>query len=259
MDIYSTSINKIKLGIVIQARMGSSRLPGKVFKPFFNSQSILDIIIYNVKSVVQKKYEIVIATSNLKENNIFEKYALENEILLFRGDEFDVLSRFIGVGVENGYTHILRICADNPFISKYFLSQLISEWELSLNDYLSFKMHDGTPIIKAHIGLFAEIVSLNSLQKTRASTKKDNYLENVTEYIYNHPSKFDINLLELPEFISKRTDLRFTIDDQDDFQILSEIYDEVNYDDNIDLLFKKVDSSLINKNHMITNIKKYTK
>jgi spore coat polysaccharide biosynthesis protein SpsF (cytidylyltransferase family) len=54
-------------------------------------------------------------------------------------------------------------------------------------------------------------------------------------------------------------DLRFTIDDVDDFQILSKIYDKINYDDNIDLLFKNVDDSLTNKNHMISNIKKYTK
>lgn len=259
MNGFPKSIYNPKLGIVIQARMGSSRLPGKVFKPFFNSLSILDIIIDNVKSVVQNKYEIVIATSNSRENNIFEKYALEKEILLFRGDEFNVLSRFIGVGVQNGYTHILRICADNPFISKYYLNYLISKWELSLNDYLSFKMYDGTPIIKAHIGLFAEIVSLKSLQQALVSTNKDNYLENVTEYIYCHPSQFEIIFLELPEFISKRMDLRFTIDDVDDFQILSKIYDKINYDDNIDLLFKNVDDSLTNKNHMISNIKKYTK
>lgn len=259
MDSFSKSIKNCKLGIVIQARMGSSRLPGKVLMPFVGSKSILDLIIDNVKSVVQNKYEIVIATSNSNENSILEKYALEKKVLLFKGDENDVLSRFIETGIQFGYTHILRICADNPFLSKYFLNGLISEWESSLNDYLSFKMFNETPIIKSHIGLFTEIVSFKSLQKAKGSTNKNNYLENVTEYIYEHPSQFDINFLKLPEFISQRSDLRFTVDDIEDFQILSEIYKKCNYDDNIEELIFTVDNSSVYNNHMIDNIKKYTK
>lgn len=259
MTSFLKSTNNCKLGIVIQARMGSSRLPGKVLLPFVDSKSILDLIIDNVKNVVQNKYEIVIATSSSNENCILEKYAEEKKVLFFKGDENDVLSRFIETGIQFGYTHILRICADNPFLSKYFLNFLISEWERSLNDYLSFKLFNGTPIIKSHVGLFAEIVSTHSLQIAKASTNKNNYLENVTEYIYEHPSRFDINFLELPEFISNRIDIRFTVDDIDDFQILSELHKKCKFDDNIEELIFIVDNSSIYKNHMINNIKRYTK
>lgn len=239
--------------------MGSSRLPGKILMPFVESKSILDLIIDNVKSVVQNKYEIVIATSNSNENYTLENYAKAKKVLLFKGDENDVLSRFIETGIQYGYTHILRICADNPFLSKFFLKFLISKWEQSLNDYLSFKMFNGTPIIKSHIGLFAEIVSSHSLQIAKASTNKNNYLENVTEYIYEHPGQFDINFIELPEYISNRIDLRFTVDDIDDFQILSQIHNKCKFDDNIEELIFIVDNSKIYKNHMIDNIKRYTK
>ena len=253
------SANK-NLGIVIQARMGSTRLPGKILKPFYKNLSILELIVNNIKSAVSNKYEIVIATSNNTENNIIEDFAIKNELKLYRGDECDVLSRFIGVGVQNGYSHILRICSDNPFISKYYLDKLISEWEvLTSNHYLSFKMYDGTPVIKTHLGFFAEIVSLNSLQVAYNSTNKLNYRENVTEYVYSNPIKFNVKFLELPTYISKRNDLRFTIDDIKDFEILEEIYRTILFNDDFNILFKNIDLSVKFKNHMIYNIKKYKK
>lgn len=81
----SSSISP-KMGIIIQARIGSTRLPNKVIKPFFESYSILDIIIDKIKEVAPEGMPIVLATTNLEQDEILEKKALEHKIKCFRGN-----------------------------------------------------------------------------------------------------------------------------------------------------------------------------
>jgi spore coat polysaccharide biosynthesis protein SpsF (cytidylyltransferase family) len=103
------------IGIIIQARTGSARLPGKTLLPFFEDKSILDIIIENIQNHFQEK--IIIATTQNTQDEKIVEIAKRNKVLWFRGNEENVLKRFIDAAKNFGLNTIIRICGDNPFIS----------------------------------------------------------------------------------------------------------------------------------------------
>jgi len=213
-----------KIAIIIQARAGSNRLPNKVLLPFYNDLSILDIIIQRLKESKYNK-DIILATSdNLKDNKIAE-FAIKHNILLFRGDENNVLDRFVKCAEEYKMEKIIRVCADNPFILIKYIDDLIDiAIEDKVFDYISYKNSENTPVIKTHLGLFAEFVNLVSLKKVLEKTSDVLYREHVTNYIYSNPDIFKINLVPLPESLIDRKDLRFTCDTIDDFNMLKKLY-----------------------------------
>jgi|SaaInlV_125m_DNA_1040241.scaffolds.fasta_scaffold00056_19 spore coat polysaccharide biosynthesis protein SpsF len=203
----------MNIGVIIQARMGSTRLPSKVLKPFKNGKSTLSILkeklsIFNIP--------IIIATTTANNDDIINDWANENDFICFRGDEANVLKRFVDCGNKYKLDVIIRICADNPFLDVQLLKSLIESYKNQ--DYLSFLKSDGTPAIKTHYGIFCEIVSQKSLVKilnTESITESDR--QHVTPFIYNNPSLFSIEYLPIPEYIEKEDFLRLTIDTQEDF------------------------------------------
>ena len=102
------------LGIIIQARSNSSRLPNKVVLPFYKNKGILELIIEKLKNT---NYKIFIATTINKDDDVIEQIALKNNLQYFRGSEKNVLSRFIRIAQENNLKYVLRVCSDNPFIN----------------------------------------------------------------------------------------------------------------------------------------------
>lgn len=214
------------LAVIIQARVGSSRLPNKVILPFYNSFSILEIIISRLKQLNNTLKIILATTTNTKDNKIAE-IAIKNNITLFRGDENNVLDRFITCAEKNNIDKIIRICADNPFLLNDYIDILIDRTkDDNAFDYVSYKNFKNIPAIKTHIGLFAEYVNLKSLREIQNKTTEKLYQEHVTNYIYTHPDFFEINLLPFPDILIKSDDLRFTCDTLDDFNMLKQLYAE---------------------------------
>src|SRR5690606_24930515 len=127
----------------------------------------------------------------------------------------NVLKRFIDAGNQYSASHVIRVCADNPFLDVNFLKELIIySKENDNSDYWSFKTNKNIQVIKTHFGFFAEIVTLDALKKTNSYTKKDIYLEHVTNYIYTNKG-FKCKLKLLPNYLKNRENLRFTIDEND--------------------------------------------
>ena len=125
----------MNIGIIIQARLTSTRLPKKVLLPFYGSMTILDILIDKLQSVCPN---IVIATSSKSENDELVKFALDKNVCCYRGSEDDVLQRFIDSAKYSNITHIIRICSDNPFLDVDSLKTLISnEEDNSDSEYIS--------------------------------------------------------------------------------------------------------------------------
>ncbi|MFN7013571.1 MAG: cytidylyltransferase domain-containing protein, partial [Bacteroidia bacterium] len=204
-------------------RTGSTRLPDKVILPFYNEQTILDIIIENLK-IECEHYPIIVATSINKNDDLIEEIAKKKNVQIFRGDEYNVLKRFINCAEEFNIQNIIRICADNPFLIPTYVNQLINSSLYKKLDYISYKNIQNTPVIKTHIGLFAEYVRLDSLKKVNEFTNEALYQEHVTNFIYNNPDLFSIKLINLPELVYSRNDLRFTCDTIDDFNMLQKLY-----------------------------------
>ncbi len=211
------------VGVIIQARTGSTRLKNKILIPFYQDQGILEILIDKILHGLTGT-PVVLATSTNKENDVLADLAARKGINCFRGDEADVLKRFIEASRHYKIAGAVRVCADNPFLDAYHLSQLVNYAEAHEGfDYISFQLSDGRPAIKSHHGFFAEFVKLSALEKVQTVTTEPCYLEHVTNYIYENPADFNIKWLPAPRVVAGRLDIRLTIDTEDDFKSAQEI------------------------------------
>lgn len=199
---------------VVQARLGSTRLPGKILKPFYGNQSILDLMVHKLSAI--SNIPVIIATTNSVINEPIEKKALALGVKCFRGEENDVLKRFIDVAEYFDIQGIFRICSDNPFLDVHAARQLVEIAMKSCNDYISFDI-DGTPSIKTHFGFWGEFVTLDALKRVIGFTDDLLYREHVTNYIYSHPELFNIQWISGSPVVSKHHNIRLTIDTLEDF------------------------------------------
>lgn len=224
----------IDMIIIIQARTGSTRLPNKVLLPFYKNKTILDIIIERLS---KNKYLIpvcIATTNNTADDVLYDKYKDNKDILCFRGDEQNVLSRFIDCAEYHNKKVIIRVCSDNPFISLKYMENLIDTYIENTFDYISYSIDGNKCCMKSHIGIFSEIVSLDSIKQVMKETVQQNFLENVTEYIYENLDKFSVKLIKEDFNSSIITDIRLTLDTQEDSDILKNIYEKLNITHDID-------------------------
>lgn len=209
--------------IIVQARTGSTRLPGKVLKPFYRNESILAILLSKLTAVTG--IDTVLATTFEPADDALEHQAREMGVNFFRGSENNVLERFIACAEYYHAETIVRVCADNPFLDIDFLKQILRRHLDCKPDYTSFALSEGTPAIRTHFGVFCEVVELKTLKKVASLTKEDLYREHVTNYIYTHPEIFKCEFLTIPEAIASMP-VRLTLDTPEDWHILSELYQE---------------------------------
>lgn len=247
------------IAFFIQARTGSTRLPNKVLLPFDEETSILGILIKKLQTHFSE-IPLVVCTSSATNDDAIVTFCENINVTCFRGSENNVLERFIAAAKHFETEVVIRICADNPFLDVEFLKELIQFYEQNPNnDYWSFKNSFNTPVIKTHFGFFAEIVTTKALKKVLNKTDDKLYLEHVTNYIYSN-SEFNIKLKQLPSYLKNRTDLRFTIDDAEDFSLMKELYScYIENNCNLEQTIRFVDDNEMYLNRMIQNIKKYSK
>lgn len=247
-------MSSIKPGIIIQARAGSSRLPGKMLMPFYKDLTILEIMVRNLLDHFDPNQIIVATTLNAKDNAI-ENTGKKLGVHTFRGSENDVLDRFISAAEHFGFQNIIRVCGDNPFLQAKDV-KLLSQHYLSLQqptDYMSFAFPDGTPVIKSHLGLFTEATNLQALKKVVGLTGESLYHEHVTNYMYAHPEHFTCSFLQLPDNLKERKDLRMTIDTLEDFNLMKQIFEDNLGSDSYHIPVSEI-ISYIYKNKNILNI-----
>ncbi len=210
------------LGIIVQARSNSTRLPGKIFKQFYKDKGILELLLLKLK-YLKKNIPIIVATSTHINDDKVEVMAKSMDVFCYRGDQDDVLSRFIDVCEIYNIDRVIRICADNPFLDMEYLNQLIDEADSDIYDYISFQTALGIPTIKTHFGFWAESISRTSLEMIKTYTLESVYLEHVTNFIYTNEDIFSCKFLPIPNYIEK-SEIRMTLDTIEDFNLLKEIY-----------------------------------
>lgn len=214
-----------KIGFIIQARTGSTRLPNKMLIPFYEDKTILTIILKRLKTSFQSIPIIVATTTEEKDSEIVKMVESEN-VVCFRGSENDVLQRFIDAADNSGLDAVVRICADNPFLSMKKIKELLEYSSKSDSDYISFTKRDGTPSIKTHYGFWAEYVTVSTLKRVAALTSEKLYHEHVTNYVYSNPKVFKIDFLPIDDYIEE-SQIRLTVDTQEDFFVAKEIYNQL--------------------------------
>ena len=235
----------MKTGIIIQARSSSTRLPNKIIRPFYNSDNILDI---QIKRLKQLNLPIVVATTNNEKDKKIVDIAKKHNVFYYTGSEEDVLSRFVNTAYENNFTHIIRLCSDNPFIMIDLLKE-VSKDEYKSYDYVSHFI-ENKPSISTHWGIFGEFVSIEALIKIQKLNTDALYKEHVTNYIYSHQEHFSIKKIEVSETIKSTKNIRLTVDTENDFIEMKKLYK--NYFDRFDKLLieqliKLINTDLLNK------------
>ena len=200
--------SNMSTGIIIQARMGSTRLPGKVLEILGSDLTPLLLYVYKRVKRSKKVDQFIIATSTDQKDDPIYELALENNISVFRGSENNVLKRFYDTAKENKLTTIIRINADCPFIDPVIIDLMIDLWRKNSDlDYLSTILNETFPL-----GMHIEIFSFDALADANINATLDEEKEHVTPYIYNN-SKFNKLSYDSEKNLSK---YRLTIDFPED-------------------------------------------
>lgn len=199
--------------VVIQARTGSTRLPNKVLLPFYNGKSMLEIIIERIK--IEVDAPVIVATSTKREDGAIHQLCNRMDVDCVRGSENDVLQRYIDTANYYKLDTMVRVCADNPFISTSLINRMIKEY--NGEDYISYLVND-RPAILSKVGMYSEMVKVDALRTI--DTTIPEYSEHVTSGIYTHPDKYKVRYID--SFTSYG--LRLTVDTLHDFIMMGELY-----------------------------------
>lgn len=210
-----------KLGIVIQARLNSTRLPRKILLPI-KQEPVLLFLLNRIQQSVD--LPIIVATSTSADDDELCYLLEEKGIHYFRGSEQNVLERFIDAAEKLQLTDIIRVCSDNPFLDLSYLHKLVNSWKEDVAaDYISYSIN-GTPVILTHLGVFTEIVKLAALKKVQ-ELFPDNTLfkEHVTNGVYKNEDRFRVRLLEIAPELGDTSDVRMTLDTAEDYERIAYI------------------------------------
>lgn len=235
------------IGCIIQARMSSERLPGKVLMNIEEDCTILNSVIEQVmySNFIEK---IVVATTTDKIDDKIEEFLKKKQVSCFRGEPLDVLDRYYKCAKEHSFSEIVRITSDNPLIDPKIIDLVISEFKEKKFDYICNFFPRTFPQ-----GTEVEIFTFSTLHKTWLEAKKESEREHVTPYIYNNPEKFKISNLEYKKNLSN---LRWTVDREQDLKFVQEIKKRIDkkpifMTDILEILEKNPDLIQINSNHIV--------
>lgn len=223
----------MKIVAIIQARMGSTRLPGKVMMKI-SDKTILDHVITRVG---QSKLidEIIIATTTKSDDDAIVEESKKLGVNYYRGSEDDVLSRYYYAAKKNNADVIIRITSDCPLIDFEVIDGMIYRFKDLYNDnkvdYLSNTIERTFPR-----GLDAEIFSFRILNEAFNNAEKTYQREHVTPYIYESSNKFNI--------VGYKNDIdysyhRWTLDTPEDFELIKKIYEGM-YNKNKTIRFEDI-------------------
>ena len=207
---------------IIQARMGSTRLPGKVMMKILD-KTVLEHVIYRVLQAKEID-DIVIATTTKSDDDIIVKEANRLGVKHSRGSEEDVLSRYYHAAIENKVDIVVRITSDCPLIDPQIIDEMVMKFKKLYNehkvDYLSNTQDRTFPR-----GLDVEIFPFNILEETFCNAEKLHQREHVTPYIYENKDKFKLeNYLNKIDYSSHR----WTLDTPEDYEMIKMIYEGLN-------------------------------
>lgn len=213
-------MKKKKAIAIIQARMNSTRLPGKVMMSI-SGKPMLWHVIERVKKC--KNIElIVVATTSKKDNNPIIELAKKCKVEIFKGSENDVLDRFHRAAIKFKADIIVRITADCPLISPNVVDKVVLRYKQSKADYALSISRENNPSSYPR-GINVEVFSFQILKELNKLAKEQHHREHVTTYIEDNFSRYKIEWVEAEEEL-RRPQYRLTIDTKEDFELVSIIY-----------------------------------
>tara|TARA_Y100000591_G_C21771079_1_gene665594 strand:+ start:136 stop:909 length:774 start_codon:yes stop_codon:yes gene_type:complete len=243
-NIYKSSIKKTSC--IIEARMTSSRLPGKVLKKVMGKP----LLYYLVKRVKKSNFidKIILATTKNNEDDVLEKFAKQYKLGIFRGSEYDVMGRVIGAAKKYKVENIVEITSDCPLIDSKLIDMFILNFFTNDVQYLHNAGLRSYPD-----GMDINIFKLNALEKAYKLTKSKIDREHVTFFFRRNKKIFSqINIVSDENLYWP--ELGLTIDQKEDYVLIKKIIEffgkkNIYFEckDIISLLKKKKKWSKINK------------
>ena len=207
----------INYGLILQARLSSSRLPGKVLMDM-GGQEMLYRQIDRLKNGISSDIPIIVATSDHSSDDSIEAFCIDHGIKIFRGPLDDVMQRFILCATKFRIKNILRVCGDDPLIDPEVISALVSKHKEQHDDFIFATHRDGWPY-----GCAAELISLDSLKTIHPKTKNTSHREHTIPYFFENINEFNITKLNSDQSMN-RPDYFFTVDYKEDFELASQIF-----------------------------------
>lgn len=203
------------LVIALQARMGSTRLPGKVLEPL-GRHTVLAHCIRRLQAA--DLGPVVVATTTLPADDGVEREARRYGALVLRGSEHDVLARFVGVVDEYGGRYVVRATADNPAVDMDAPGRVL---KAVLQAKAEYAIESGLPY-----GAAVEIVAAETLRRLDRIVTSAEDREHVTLYIKEHAAAFSAVTTTAPADI-RRPELRLTIDTAEDLAFMRRVLEKV--------------------------------
>lgn len=217
----------MKIVATIEARMGSSRLPGKVLKKFGDRAS-LELMIERIKKS-KLLNEVVIATTTSAQDDKIVELAERISCKYFRGSENDVLDRVLMAAQSVGADIIVELTGDCPFLDGELIDEAVQAYLDKKVDYFYNRLTPGLPD-----GFDVQVFSYKKLEEISLLTNDPIDRVHVSCYFYNNPDKYLCGGIEVDKSsLMFWPDLGLTLDQIEDFEFLSEIYNKLStkYDD----------------------------
>jgi spore coat polysaccharide biosynthesis protein SpsF len=212
---------ELKVGIISQARMTSTRLPGKVLKTIAGKS----VLAYHVSRLKQTGFPVFLATTTNHTDEPIAAFAKVQNLSVYRGDEQNVLSRYYNCALENELDVIVRVTSDCPLIAPELVKNGI-EIYLKTQDpflYLSNALERTYPR-----GFDFEVFSFALLERAFKEATKSEDLEHVTPYIHQNRTG-DIHFEHVKNPADK-SNYRITLDTPEDFELLRVLIEEYRAD-----------------------------
>ena len=208
----------MKIVIIVQARMGSTRLPGKVMRTLAG-RPMLDHVLDRLERVAGADEVVVATTEQEHDQAIVDLVGARPSIGLFCGSEHDVLARYHAAAQQYGADVVVRITADCPLIAPSVVDRCIEVFRSRAGsiDYVTTGMRRTYPR-----GLDTEVLNFQALDAAHREATEDWDREHVTAFVYKRPERF--RLLSV-EDDADHSHLRWTVDTPEDFEFVSRIYD----------------------------------
>ena len=209
----------MKVCVILQARMGSARLPGKVLKEVLGKP----LLEYQCERLdrVKLKDETIITTSIGDSDRPIVDFCRKRALVCFRGPEEDVLARFEGAALSRAADVVVRLTGDCPLIDPEIVDRVI-EFYLTNNahyDYVSNVFKRTYPR-----GMDCEVFSRRALWEAQREAKLPAEREHVTRFIYSHPERYRLGSVTHSEDQSRH---RWTVDTPEDFELIRKILTEL--------------------------------
>lgn len=204
----------MKTAAIVQARMGSTRLQGKVLKPILG-KPMLERQLERMRRA-RSLDGIVIATTEHAGDDPLAAFAVAQGLPVFRGSERDVLSRYAGAARTFGVETVVRVTSDCPLIEPSLIDEAVGVFSAGGADYVSNMLEPTYPY-----GLAVEVFSSRSLEQAAARAVQPAEREHVTPYLYWNPGQFRPHALRMAPDLSHH---RWTVDTPEDLELVRRVY-----------------------------------